>query len=196
MTQSRVFAALVLLLLASPALAQKVYVDHDKDYDFSKVKTFAWSNSPETSLEKTDPLFHSRIVNGIEHYISMAGVQEVQSDPDVYVTYHTSSKENLSLNTTNWGYGYPGGWAWGGYWGHGYGYGAGVGSSTTTVSTYQTGTLIVDLWDAKTKNLVWRGTATNITISSSPDKMAKRLDKALAKIVDKSKRVMAKEKKS
>ncbi|PYR70842.1 MAG: hypothetical protein DMF87_17325 [Acidobacteria bacterium] len=45
---------------------------------------------------------------------------------------------------------------------NGFGYGAwwGGGSYTTSVHTYVQGTLIVDLYDAKTKKMVWRGTAT------------------------------------
>ena len=88
---------------------------------------------------------HSRIVNAIEHYLSMGGLREVSKDdsPDIFVTYHTSTKEQMSLNTTNWGYGYPGGW-YGGGWGYG---GASFGTSSTTVSTYQVGTLVVDAWN-------------------------------------------------
>jgi len=47
------------------------------------------------------------------------------------------------------------------------------------------GTLVVDAWDAETKELVWRGTATNITVVDNPDKMQKKVDSALEKIVKK-----------
>jgi len=177
----RFLVALGLLAMAGPAFAQKVYIDYDKNYDYSKVKTFSWQDASD-SVQGQNPLLHSRIKNGIEHYLSMGGITEVDSDPSIYVTYHTSTKENLSLNTTTFGYGYPGGW-YGGYYG-GYGYG-GMGTSTTSVSTYETGTLVVDAWDAETKELVWRGTATNITVVDNPDKMQKKVDSALEKIVKK-----------
>ena len=64
--------------------------------------------------------------------------------------------------------------------------------STTTVSTYVRGTLIVDVWDAKTKELIWRGMAANITVSDNPNKMATRIDKALKKMVDKWQQIKAK----
>jgi hypothetical protein len=180
----RVFVVAALLLMAAPAFAQKVYIDYDKDYDFDSTETFAWAKTSETSVEDVNPLMHSRIVNAIEHYLTMGQLREVESDPDLYVTYHTSTKENLSLNTTSFGYGYPGGW-YGGYYG-GYGYGGmGMGSTSTTVSTYETGTLVVDAWDPRTEKLVWRGTATNVTVSDNPDKMMKRIDKSLSKIVKK-----------
>jgi hypothetical protein len=192
----RVLFALALLVVAGPAFAQKAYIDYDRDYDFDSIKTFAWAETSETSVEKTDPLLHSRIVNGIEYYLAQAGFTEVTDNPDVYVTYHTSSKEELSLNTSHFGYGYPGGMAWGGYYGHyGYGYG-GFSSSSTTVSSYQIGTLVVDVWDAKSKKLVWRGTAGNITVTDNPTRMGKRVDKALAKIVKASQNIKAKAEKA
>jgi hypothetical protein len=180
-----------LLLMAAPAFAQKVYIDYDKDYDFDKPETFQWAETSETSVEGANPLMHSRIVNAIEHYLTMGQMREVESDPDLYVTYHTSTKEEMSLNTTSFGYGYPGGW-YGGYHG-GFGYGGGISSASTTVSTYEIGTLVVDAWDPKTEKLVWRGTATNMTVSDNPDKMMKRLDKALAKIVKKWQNLRKKE---
>jgi len=174
----RVWVALGLLMVAGPAFAQKVYIDYDKNYDFSKIETFAWQDQSD-SIEGQNPLLHSRIKNAIEHYLSMGGITQVDGDPSIYVTYHTSTKENVSLNTTTLGYGYPGGW-YGGYYGA-----MGMGTSTTSVSTYETGTLIVDGWDAKSKELVWRGTATNITVTDNPDKMQKKVDSALEKIVKK-----------
>ena len=130
----RVFVVAALLLMAAPAFAQKVYIDYDNDYDFDSPETFTWAKTSETSVEDANPLMHSRIVNAIEHYLTMGQLREVESDPDLYVTYHTSTKENLSLNTTSFGYGYPGGWYGGGYGGYYGGYG-GMGSSSTTVSS-------------------------------------------------------------
>ena len=51
-----------------------------------------------------------------------------------------------------------------------------MGTSITRVSTYQVGTLIVDLWDAKTKKLIWRGVASD-TLSDSPQKNQGKIDK-------------------
>ncbi len=52
-----------------------------------------------------------------------------------------------------------------------------MGSSTTQVRTYQMGTLVVDLWDAQAKQLVWRGVASD-TISDNPQQNEKKIDKA------------------
>jgi len=181
LTASILFA---LVILTGSAIAQTVTVDYDKEYEDVKIKTFAWVESAGTTVADVDPLLHSRIVNGIEYYLTGAGMTQVDEDknPDIYVTYHASTKEEVHLNTTTMGYGYPSGWAYGGYYGGGYG---GVGASSTTVSTYQTGTLVVDVWDAKSEKLIWRGIASNIVVAQDPEKMKGKIDKALKKMVDK-----------
>jgi hypothetical protein len=176
-------------MFAGPAFAQKIFIDYDHEYDFDKITTFAWADTEETSVQAQNPLLHSRIVNAIEHYMVEGGLTEAEENPDVYVTYHASSKEEMSLNTSSLGYGYPGGWGWGGY-GYGYGYGGwGGGTTTTTVTKYEVGALVIDVWDASSKEAIWRGTAMDIMISDNPEKMAKRIDKTLHKIVKKSRKL-------
>jgi len=191
----RAFLTIALLLVAGPILANEIYIDFDKAYDFDKPKTFAWTDTPGTAVEVENPLLHSRIVNALEHYLTQGGLIEVSENPDVYVTYHASTEQETRLDTTHFGYGYPGDWGWGGYgYGHGYGgWGGGMSTSTTTVTTYEVGTLVVDVWDAYTKELIWRGTATEIMVSDKPDKMAKRINNALEDMVKKSRKLKEKE---
>ena len=194
----RVLLVLAAILFAGPAFAQKIYIDYDKDYDRSTIKTYAWKETADTSVKISDPLLHSRIVNGIEHYVTSGGLIEVDSDPDIYITYHGSSKEELSVDTTGLGYGYPSGWArgsyggYGGYRGHYYG-GVYGGTTSTTVTTYQIGSLVLDVWDADTEELIWRGVAAEIVLTENPTKMAKKIDKALKKMVKKWQKVKEKE---
>jgi Domain of unknown function (DUF4136)/Protein of unknown function (DUF1254) len=75
---------------------------------------------------------------------------EVESNPDVVVTYYATSETQLRLQTDSYGYG------WGGYgrggWGY-YGYGVGGPFSTTTrVTEYERGTLVVDIVDAQSND--------------------------------------------
>ena len=50
----------------------------------------------------------------------------------------------------------------------------------------------MDIWDARNDKLVWRGKAINITVTDNPTRMEKRIDKALKKMVDKWRRIRAK----
>ena len=168
----------VALLMAATASAQKVHVDYDRSAEFGAYKTFAWGNTPETSLQSEAPLMHSRVKNSIEYHLTEGGLVEDTENPDVYVTYHTRTREEMQLHTSSMGYGYGGGWGWDPYWG---GMG-GMGSSTTTSHTYDRGTLIIDIWDAKKKEAIWRGTAEAV-VKNNPQRVAKQIDKALIKIV-------------
>ncbi len=193
----RVFILLAAVLFVGPASAQKIYIDYDMDYDRSTIKTYAWMETQETSVKDSDPLLHSRIVSGIEHNLTLGGLIEADSDPDIYVTYHGSSKEELSVNTTSIGVGYPSGWGHGPYGGYGGYYGSHYGgmyggTASTTVTSYQIGTLVIDVWDADTEKLIWRGMAANIVLTENPNKMAKKIDKALRKMVKKWQKVKEK----
>ncbi|HSN55338.1 MAG TPA: DUF4136 domain-containing protein [Candidatus Sulfomarinibacteraceae bacterium] len=183
--------AIVLALVAAPAAAQKVYVDYDRSADISSYETFAWGDTPEASLSDNNPFIHSRIKNAIEYHLTKAGLTEVGSNPDLYVTYYGESGEEVSFMTTSvgWGYGYGPGWYWDPYWG-----GMG-GMTTTTPIVHEAGTLVIDIWDAKTKNLVWRGTLSG-TIPDDPQKMSKKVEAGIEKIVTKWQKMYAKDQKS
>ena len=167
----------VLALVATPAMAQKVTIDYAHDYDFTKIKTFQYVPTEKSDV-KGNQLMDHRIEDMIKKELREGGGTEVQSDPDIYVTYHFTSKENTSYNTTSMGYGGYGGYGggWGGYGGMG-----GMGSSTTYATTYTEGTLIIDLYDPETKKLVWRGTGT-VTVKDKPEKQIKQVDNILTKI--------------
>jgi len=175
MKRTLAITTLLAVICALPAIAQKVYIDYDETADFSSYDTFAWGKTPEVSLQDSSPLMHSRLKNAIEYQLTTGGLIEDTENPDLYVTYHGEEEEKVSVDTHNWGYGYGGGWRRSAYWGSGYG------DTTTTVRTYDVGTLIIDIWDAKEKQLIWRGSATK-TIPSKPEKQAKLIDDAVAKL--------------
>lgn len=186
----------VMLVAALPATAQKVHVDYDAEAMKVDYKTFAWGPTPDTSLGSESPLMHSRIKNAIEYRLTNGGLIEAQEDPDLYVTYHTSSKEELRLNTTSMGYGYGPGWGWDPYWGGRMGMGGmGMGSSTTTATTYERGTLIIDIWDAEKKQAIWRGSAEAV-IKQNPQKMSKQIDKMIEKMSKRFQKMQAKDAKA
>lgn len=169
--RSLMTTAIAVALAASACSSRKVNFDYAHDANFSRYQTYAW-HTDDTSLEQENMLAHQRIVAAVDRQLASKGLRKVDSDPDVYVTYHGEDKENMTLSTTSMGYGYGPGWGWGGF------YGGGMGSTTTQVRTYTVGTLVVDIWDANAKALVWRGIASD-TISDSPQSNAKKIDDAV-----------------
>jgi hypothetical protein len=53
--------------------------------------------------------------------------------------------------------------------------------ASTHVDTYTVGTLVIDLFDSRTKQLVWRGWASD-ALPDNPQKETKRLDKDIEKL--------------
>ena len=85
------------------------------------------------------------------------------------------TKERQTVNTFYDGFG--GGWGW-----RRFGAG-GFGEATTTTENYKVGALVVDLFDAHSKNLIWRGSASD-TLSDKSEKNIKNLDKNVQKMFD------------
>ena len=179
---------LVLLLAAAPALAGDVYVDYDPSADFTKYKTFKWVDTPGTSLEYHNKLIHSRVKNYIEHLITEAGMVEAKEDPDLTITYHASSQEELSLDVAAYGYSWGASFMWDPYWG-------GAAGVSTTVRSYGVGTFMIDIVEADTKNLVWRGSVTGIVVPEDPRKVEKKIYKSIDKIVKKWQKMRAQDQK-
>lgn len=168
--------ALALSLTAIPAAAQQVHIDYDRMARFTTYKTFGWVDTTETSVADTSELMDARIKQAIISTISSGRLKYVEDEPDLWVTYHTNENDQLRVNTASFGYGYPGSWYWDPYWGGAF--------TTTSVSTYTEGTLIIDIWDAREKTLIWRGAATAV-VSRDPEKNAKKIEKAVTKIAKK-----------
>ena len=160
------------VLVLAGCSSQKVNFDYDRQADFSKYKTYAWYEGDQTIAEE-DPLAHQRFVASVDRELAATGFQKVSSNPDVYVTYHADDEESTVIDTNHFDYGYGDDWYWGG----------GMGSSTSTVRTYTTGTLVLDMWDASAKQLVWRGVASD-TVSDDPAKNAKKIEQVAGKLFE------------
>ena len=170
---NRTFAlAAAFCLLAAPGFAQKVTVDWDKDYDIPSITTYQYVTPKETPVS---PLMQQRVEEAIQYNLAMRGIERVETDPDVLVTYHAQSKDEVVIHSDHFGYGYGGGW---GRWG-----GGGMGSTTSRSHNYTKGTLIFDVWDAKTKNMIYRGTITE-TVSDKPEKNEKKINKGMEKLFE------------
>jgi hypothetical protein len=165
MTRISLGFALMTMVVASAAFAQNVKTDYDKGTNFAPYKTFMWIKEPKT----TDPLTKQRVIDDVNSALAARGLRLVTSNADLCVAAHAATKEERTLNTFYNGFG--GGWRWGG----------GFGNATTTVDTYEVGTLVVDIFDAKTKDAIWRGTSSK-TLSGNPQKNAENLNKAVVKM--------------
>ena len=176
---------IVLALVATPCAAQKVYVDYDTYADFGSYKSFAWVDTNTTSLKLDFPEVDSMIKNNIEYYLVKGGLIEDLEDPDIRVTYHGSANNQTQFMTTTFGYSYGTGWNWGPYWGPRM-----VSGSMTT--DFKKGTMIIDIWDARKKEALFRGTVVKIH-GNDPLKAIKNIDNGIEKVVKEFRKMRAKE---
>jgi hypothetical protein len=168
-TQRMIFASVgIVLFAASASFAQQIKTDYDRNADFSNYKTYSWEK-----VQTQDPLWVDRIKEAVDAALTAKGLTPVESGGDVAIVAMETTQNQRTLNTFYDGFGT--GWRWRG--------GGGFGDATTTVDTYKVGTLVVDLFDAKTKTLIWRGSSSD-TLSDKSDNNIKNLDKGVKKMFD------------
>jgi hypothetical protein len=167
-TQKIVFVLMgLMLLLAGKASAQQVKTDYDRSANFAQYKTYSWEH-----VKTQDPLDADRIKSAVNTALAAKGWTQVDSGGDVCINAVEITRDQQTLNTFYNGFG--GGWGWRRFGGGGFG------DATTTTETYKVGTVVVDLFDSKSKQLIWRGTESD-TLSNKSDKNIKNLDKGVEK---------------
>ncbi len=161
----------MMFLITSNLSAQQVKTDYDRSANFAQYKTYSWEQ-----IKTQDPLDVDRIKSAVNATLAAKGWIQVDSGGDVSVVAMEITHNQQTLNTFYDGFG--GGWGWRRFGGGGFG------DATTTTETYKVGTLVIDLFDAKTKQLLWRGSASD-TLSNNSNKNIKELDKGVAKMFKK-----------
>ena len=159
------------VLVASGALAQKITVEFDRAANFGKYHTFAIRGG---QLNSKNPALNSDLVkkqieSDIARNLTARGLTPADGPADLNVRYHFGSARKTEVEA------YPAGWR-------------GWGTRVVRVP-YAEGTLVIDLRDAGTRSLVWRGIAAEE--NRDPTRISGKLDdmvrKALAKYPPKMK---------
>jgi len=158
------FASVVLVIAATPALSVDVKTDYDRNANFSQYKTYSWAK-----VEMPDPLWDQRVKESVDKVLQTKGLREVPTGGDLSLVAVGTTKEKQTLQTFYDGFD---GWLWSGF-----------GTATTTTETYQVGTMIVDIFDSNTKKLLWRGSASDV-LSDKPEKNEKKVEKAVEKMFE------------
>ena len=167
---ARAFAGVVLLALSTAlVLAASVNTNYIPGTDFSRFKVYRWV--AVEGAPAVDPITDKQIKQSIDAQLAAKGWTRTE-DPalaDAWVAYQIDVERQYRVSYYG-GYGY--GWGWGG---------APVSAHTSTVDK---GTLTLDFYNAKAKEMLWRGTVTDtIRKKATPEKRQQRIDKATAKLL-------------
>ena len=167
----------VICLVAGCGSSIQIDNDYDPDANFSSYKTYDWIPQQATATgnaqqaEISNTLLDKRIKEAVNLQLSREGVTRSSNSPDLLVAYHAGIENKVDV--TDWGYSY------GSYY---YGYPR----RDVTVYQYQKGTLIVDLIEASSQELVWRGSAQATLLDNpTPEKVAERINSAVGKMFNK-----------
>ena len=156
----------VSLVTSTAGFAQNVQTDFDHQVHFTQYKSYSWQE-----IKPGDSLWDSRIKTAVNVQLEAKGLRQVADGGDIAIVAIKTSQKQRTLQTFYDDFG--GGWRWRGF--------GGFGESTTTEQDYQEGTLVIDLYDGKTKQLIWRG-STESVLSDKAEKNEKHLDKGVAKM--------------
>jgi hypothetical protein len=154
--------AVLLSMAVGMALGQQVSVNYNHSQDFSQFHTYAWGSGNANQVQNS--ILAQVAQQDIDTAMQGKGLQKVQesANPDLLLTASGGLKQQTSYS------------AWGMR-----GIGGGMGGITPEQNVV--GTLIVDLYDAKSQSLLWRGIAQN-TLSNNGNKNQQMVGKAIQKM--------------
>jgi len=149
-------------LISSIAAAQRVSVNYNHNQSFAQYHTYAWGSNNANQVQNS--ILAQVAQQDINSALQGKGLRMVQENqnPDLIVTGNGGMRQQTSYS------------AWGMR-----GIGGGMGGITPEQSVEAT--LIVDLYEAKTQSLVWRGIAQN-TLNQNGNKNQQMVEKAIQKM--------------
>jgi len=166
-------AAALFLGSSVAALAGNVRTDYDHTANFSQYHTYSWGK-----VKTTDPFYATRIQQAVNTQLQAKGWQLVPSNGSVTIFAFDKVQNQQQIQTMydGFGGGWGGGWGWGGWGWGGLGNPGGFDTTATTTTTNQpVGNLVIDLFEGNSKNLLWRGLATE-DLSTNTNKNTSMLD--------------------
>jgi hypothetical protein len=176
------------LLLVLGSCAPKVQVDARQNVRFDKYQTYAWMEADVTAGK--NPVYYNDIATqNVEHIVdgtlAEKGLRRDETNPDLLVGYHffvENKTRTVSDPAPFYGpyYGW-GRWGWRG-WGPGW-WGWNGGFRQYRQEQYKSGTVVVDIVDANTRKLVWRGAVQDAI--TNPNRIGPELTRELNRILEK-----------
>lgn len=160
-------ALIAVLASLPPAAAAQTNVGFNPTADFSRYRTYAW-NADTTGAGQA---WNAQIREAVNRELTDKGLTRAESNPDLVVNAFASTEDTVKVEINPLGY-TVGNWEW---------VGVGMNAKVMATTTYRQGTVVVDLVDAGTKELAWRGAVTS-KLSGDTDSDGKKFDAAVGKM--------------
>lgn len=173
----------IVLLIAtlSGCSTMQISSDYDASTNFVGLKTYNWIPEPKKASGDPridDPFIERRIRNAVDNQLAAQGYEKLAAGtPDFLVGYHVALDKKLAVSTMNEYYGVVVGPRWHHSTPRWYG-------SETYVYDYDEGSLILDIIEAGSRKLIWRGFAiARVDTTASAERKTKRINEAVQKIL-------------
>jgi hypothetical protein len=154
--------AVLMSITSAIAVAQQVSVNYDHSQSFAQYHTYAFENNDPNQIANS--ILAQTAVSDVNTALQGKGLSkvEVSANPDLILLVSGGLKQQTSYS------------AWGM---------RGIGGGMGGISPEQNveGTMIVSLYDAKQKTLIWRGIGQD-TLSNNGNKNQQAVEKAVQKM--------------
>lgn len=145
--------------------------DFDTRVDFSEFHTFDWM--PEQPVTISDPRREQAVRDQFVAALETRGFEKVAHDADFRLVMYAGAEGNIQVSAFGYGYG-PRSTFWG------------PTAGFVETYAYRDGTLVLDVVNAETNELAWRGTAQGvIDASMNPQDRQKLITEAIDKMLKK-----------
>jgi len=174
----RNFWIVLILVMLQACSGIQVSQDFEQGFDFSGLKTFTWQSNEnnEWGLTNND-LVDRRIRNAIENTLTANQfTRDGSGNPDFLASYDLAVEQRISSSNVSGGVSM--GRSTRGRHGS-------IGISTgSQISTYDQGTLVIDVVDVASDKLVWRGVSSQaLPDLSDPQRLTDRVNETVAAIL-------------
>jgi hypothetical protein len=183
MRLGRIFIVVALSATLFGCSGLTIRSDFDPTADFSNYRTWDWM--PGTAeAESSDPvrdnaILRGRIQTAIANILIDRGYKLNMDNPDFLVAYHVAFEEKIDLEVVNNYYGYPYAGSYAATWG------PAIYGQEVQQRSWDQGTLLLDILDGKTRQLVWRGSAqAEVYPEQDPNKRQKNINNVASKVLE------------
>ncbi len=145
----------------------QVRSDYSATANFNDYKTYLF----RTDDLKLNDIDKDRVLNELSKQVQSKGLSSSQT-PDIIINVKASHKKIQDIQSGS-PYGMYGGFGYGGF---------GFGVNRTWTSNYNSGSIVVDMIDAKTNKLVWQGIGSGLSVDS-PKAKQKQIPEIVADIM-------------
>ena len=179
---SKTFLLFAVIAAFSSCSTLKVTHDYDRSIDFTKLKTYEFYGWAKESDKILNQLERDRIQAAFADEFKKRGLTYVESGGDMIVSLFVMTENKTQYNATTTGMGYGGYYGFGPAWGWGPGMGVGMTSTTVQEYDYTVGTLVIDIYHASEKKLIFESIGSG-TVNENPQEREKNVPIMAAKMM-------------